>query len=334
MNNEKRIEISTNNLLVLCEIFEDYEAFYEDLEDLIKQKKKKDLIIKIYDYIQKNKFSFPNKKYDAFIKKHQHTIEIMNKYSCLSDFTVLSYNAKGEKKENLPEDYFYEYIKEHQEDFETIKNVILRIKNLGINKTIFGEHLDFTKTMFELNTPNSHDFVFLENIEVAPTYPNYSIKYKSNSSPYLMYLQLNFFMGYVYEISEHQRKIELNSLVFNPSLLPNEITVESTINVIKALAQKQEESKDIKDVVDVSIATDRLKSEFESLKKRYDTIDKVKDNRELKELLIEMQNIMAKLQTFEESFTQQIIDTYPDLSEDIIKKEKTQEEDRRYNSID
>ena len=41
--------------------------------------------------------------------------------------------------------------------------------------------------------------------------------------------------------SYNVRGIELNSLVFNPSLLPNEITVKSTINVIKALIEKSKE---------------------------------------------------------------------------------------------
>lgn len=222
-----------------------------------------------------------------------------------------------------------------------MKQIVLKIKELGIEVITFGEHLDFTKQSYSLSIPllnSSYDceFEFLENMECTPTYPssNNTTKYKSSSSHYLMHLTL-------YNPESHGirsncvRNIELNSLVFNPSFLPNEITAETTINVIKNLIEKNKaESKDIKDAVDVSIATDKLKSEFESLKKRYDTIDKVKENQELKELLIGMQNIMAKLQTFEESFSKQIINTYPDLSEDIIKKEKTQEEDRRYNSID
>lgn len=339
-NNKNCIEINTNNLIVLCEIFEDYKAFYEDLEELINQKKKKDLVTKVYDYIQKNKFSFPNKKYDAFIKKHQHTIEIMNKYSCLINYTVFSYDSNGEKRKNLPEDYFYKYIEEHKEDFETIKNVVLKIKILGIDRITLREHLDFTTmqgTLIEyaLNTSYDCEFAFLENMEAIPTYLSNPIRYRTSLSSYCIYLQLIHFYGSVDKINEHSRRIELNSLIFNPDRLPNVITRESTIGVIKNLIEKNKaESKDIKDAVDVSIATDKLKSEFESLKKRYDTIDKVKENQELKELLIGMQNIMAKLQTFEESFSKQIIDTYPDLSEDIIKKEKTQEEDRRYNSID
>ena len=41
-------EINTNHLIALCEIEEDYELFCEDLEKLIKSKRNKNLIRKVY----------------------------------------------------------------------------------------------------------------------------------------------------------------------------------------------------------------------------------------------------------------------------------------------
>ena len=37
----------------------------------------------------------------------------MNKYSCLGNLTVLSYDARGKRIENLTEDYFYQYIQKY-----------------------------------------------------------------------------------------------------------------------------------------------------------------------------------------------------------------------------
>lgn len=37
--NKQYSVIATNHLITLCEVFEDYEAFYNDLEDLVNQKK-------------------------------------------------------------------------------------------------------------------------------------------------------------------------------------------------------------------------------------------------------------------------------------------------------
>ncbi len=332
-NNNEVKEINTNHLIALCEIFDDYKEFYRDLEELIKSKTNKNLVRKVYDYITKKTSFFRNKKYDAFIAKHKNTIDIMIEYFSLSNLTVLSYDIKGERKGTLAVDYFFKYLKQHQEDIETIKQVALKIKELGIDRITFGKDLDFTKYYHLLNTAYDCEFAFLTDLEIIPSYSNGAIKYKTNSSPYLMYLKLDHFYGSEDKISKYRRKIELNSLIFNPNLLPNEITVEATIGVIKALAEEQKEvSKDIEDSVDISIATDDLKKEFVSLKKSYEEIAKLKDNQELKDILLEMQNVIAKLQLFEENFEQSVIDTHPSLNKDIMKKEKTAEEDRRYNS--
>ena len=113
-------------MIVLCEIVDDYKSFYNDLDELVKSKNHKDLV-------NKGKSIISFKKYKNFIEKHKHTIEIMNKYYCLSNLTILSYDELGNRRENLAEDYFYQYIKEHKEDIETIKKIALKIKYLGFN---------------------------------------------------------------------------------------------------------------------------------------------------------------------------------------------------------
>lgn len=326
--------IDTDNLIVLCEIFEDYKAFYEDLDKLTKSKMNMDLTKKIYNYIIKKCF-FNNSKYDTFIENHNQTIEIMKKYNCLFDFIILSYDINGKRINDLPKDYFYQYIEKHKEDIETIKSIALKIKELGIEKITLGEHLDFTTKQYTLidyalNSSYNCKFAFLENMEVIPTYLNNSIRYRTSLSSYCIYLELNHFYGSEDEISKYDRRIELNNLIFNPNKLPDEITRKSTFGIIKGLAEKKKENcKDIKDSVDISISTDELKTQFYLLHKKYQEIDKLKDNEELKNLLTQMQDIIAKLQTFEEDFTKQIIDNQPSINEEIIKKEKSAELDRR-----
>lgn len=338
-NNKKCKEIETNHLLALCEVFEDYKSFCEDLEDLIYSKRAENLVSKIYRYIMHIGICISNRKYNAFIEKHKHTITIMKKYGSLGDFTLFSYDSKGNKINCPKRDYFYQYIEEHKEDFETIKKVVSKIKYLGIDKITFGEHLDFT-TMeghlieHALNTSYDCNFAFLENMEVIPTYLNNPIRYTTNSSSYCIHLRLIHFYGREDEIATYGRRIELNSLIFNPDRLPNEITRESTIGVIKGLAEKKkEEYEDIQSSVNISISTSNLKNEFESLKKNYEKIDKLKDNQELKNLLTQMQNIIAQLQFFEENFEQEVIDTHEGIFKDTITKEKNAELNKRYSTI-
>ncbi len=322
-------KIQTNHLIVLCEVGEDYKSFCDDLEELIKSKSNRDLVSKVY-HVMQGKLSIGSNKYKEFIEKHKHTIEIMNKYSCLSNLTVLSYDEKGKRRENLAEDYFYQYIQEHNEDIETIKAVALKIKDLGFNEINFGEKLDFTEIEYELDTSYGSDFAFLEDMKVNPTYLNSPIKYRTSGSCYCLILETNGY-GSNKEVSRYGRNIELNSLIFDPNRLPNEITTESTIGIIRKLAEKKKaEHEDIRDSVDLSITTSDLTSYFERLKEVTEKIDKIKDNQELVNLLSQMQNTLTQLQLFGVNFENQIIDSHTGITDETMKREKKLYLDRRY----
>ena len=316
--------IDTNHLIALCEIGTDYESFCNDLEILIKSKKNKDLVQKVYDAI-KGKFSFGNFKYKNFMEKHKHTIEIMNKYYCLDRLTIFSYNSEGKRKQNLAEDYFYQYIKEHKKDIEKIKALALKVRELGFHKINFGEQLDFTEYEYELYNIYSNvynistcDFAFLENMEIQPTYLKEPIKYKTKNSCYCMFLQcFNNAEIIPYE------DIILNSLIFDLRKLPNKITIKSTINVIQELANKNEQEYiNIKNAIDLSITTSNLVNHFNELLIIYNKIDKEKNNKELLILLNQMTNILGQLQSFEGFFQKQIISNSKNITNDTIEKEK------------
>lgn len=321
--------ISINHLIVLCKIGEDYKSFCDDLEKLIKSKTNKDLVYQAHQ-VMRGKFSIRSGKYKTFIEKHKHTIEIMNKYFCLRNLTVLSYDVKGNRRENLPEDYFYQYIQKNKEDIEIIKEIALKLKKLGFTEIKYGENLDFTEVEYNLDTSYGREFAFLENIEVNSTYLNNPIKYKTSSSCYCMCLASNGY-GDKKEVSKYGREIYLNSLILEPDSLPNEITTESTIGVIRKLVdKKKKEYSDIRNSVDLSIATSDLKSQFEHLKQVIAKIDKVKNNEELSRVLEQMQSIMTQLQNFGDNFEKEIIDSNAGITEQTVEQEKKLYLDRRY----
>ena len=330
-------EIYTNHLIVLCELGEDYKSFCDDLEELIKSKSNRNLVDKVYRIIQ-GELAIGSGKYKEFIEKYKHVIEVMNEYSCLSNLTVLSYDAKGRRYKDLVEDYFYQYIQEHKKDIETIKAVALKIKSLGFSTIIFGEKLDFTERQYILNFFDESDFEFLENIEINTTYDIDPITYRTNSSCYCLYLKTTGDVINKKKIYENDRSIELNSLIFDPNRLPNEITTESTIRVIYELKEKKlPEQIDLRHAVDLSVADYDLKSYFERWKKISKRINNVKDDPELINLLNQMQNILAQLQSFEKKLKKQIVDSYPDITDETIEEGIKQYLDirkRQYPSID
>lgn len=326
--------ISTNHLMALCEIGEDYKTFCDELEMLIKSKTNIDFVVKVCKSMQ-GKFSIYSGKYKSFIEKHKDTIEIMNKYNCLRNLTVLSYDTKGNRRKNLPEDYFYEYIQNNRENLDIIKEVILNLKKLGFTEIEYGENLDFTETDYDLDLSYGSTFAFLENIEVNSTYLGNPIKYRSNGSHYCIYLETNGY-GDKKEISKYNRKIYLNSLILDSNTLPNEITIDSTIGIIKRLADSQKsEFSDVRNSVDLSIATIDLKNQYEYLKQVINKIDKAKNNEELSRILEQMQSIMMQLQKFNKNFEEEIIDSNASITEQTLEQEKKLYLDRRYlNSID
>ncbi len=318
-SNTLKYKIPIDHLLVLCELGEDYKSFCNDLENLIKFKRDKYLARRRVYHILKgdNLLNYSN-KYKKFIKKHNHTIEIMNKYSCLSNFILLSC---------FDEDYFYQYIQEHKEDIEIIKAVALKIKSLGFETINFDENLDFTENEYVLNYSYGSSFKFLENMEVIPTYLDIPIRYKTNGSCYSMTLHSN----YKNYINKYGREIELNSLIFDPNRLPNEITSKSTIEVIKKLAEKKKvEYNDLQNAIDLSITTSDLADYYKRLKKVSERIIKINDNSELTNMINQMQKTLQQLELFGTNFEERIISTHPDINDETIKREKKLYLDRRY----
>ena len=239
-------QIPTNHLIVLCEIEEDFKSFYSDLEKLIKSKWNKDPLTKLYHAMQ-GKTSMGSHKYNSFIEKHKRTIEIMRRYSCLSNLTILSYDANGIRVDNLVEDYFYQYIQKHKEDIDKIKDVALKIKELGISKINYYEHLDFSQFEYTLDTSYKCEFSFLENMEIIPTYSSNQIKYKTKNSCYCLTLEFSGY-GNNKKLSNYGKSIVVNNLVFNPNRLPDKLTSESTIGLIYELAEKEKKAKMILEI--------------------------------------------------------------------------------------
>lgn len=312
--------ININHLLILCDLKEDYKLFCDDLEELIKSKRGKNLVKKVFRVIQGKSFFILN-KYKSFYEKHKHTIEIMNTYSCLYDFMVFCYDEKGERKENLSLDYFYQYICEHQVDVETIKAVVLKIKTLGFEEITFGENLDFTNIEYELDPSCEDSFAFLENMEINPSYLNHSIKYHTKGSCYCLILN-----GNDYDNNKYDQKIKLNSLVFDPDKLPNEITKESTIGIIKKLVEKKKvEPESISCSEDIRIATKDLKKVLEHLKQLYERIKYIRNTQELMNLINQIQNILDQLQLLEINFESPIIESFPSVSDESRKRKRITE---------
>lgn len=311
-------EIEVDSLIALCEI-ENYDVFCKELESLISSNKNKNLIWKLYE-IMLGRHKFGNKKYKDFVKKYENVIEIMKKNHCLSNMIVDKYNSDGSVNKNSTEDYFYRFILDHKEDLEAIKSVVLKIKSLGFDKIIYGENLDFTNVTYELSNLYNCRFEFLENIDVIPTYSIYPIKYVSKGSCYRMILKT---VGYGSQksLSKYNRVIELNSLIFDPKRLPDDIT--NAIDFIKSLVDKnKKDCQVIRDTVNLSVCVDDLVKQYDHTKKTIDSIENVENKKELEEALHNILREITVLELLASSFERENVSDSSKVDFDKIKLEK------------
>lgn len=316
---EKEKVIGVRHLLALCEI-ENFDIFRKELEELIISKRPKKLINKVYR-IMRGKVVLGNKKIKDFVKRHQNTVDVLNKYHITSNLTICSYDDYGRKYPDFEEDYFLEFINSHKDEVETIKNVVQRIYQLGFDKIYYDEKCDFTNIEYRFGR-RLEQVQYLENMEIIPTYDNRTITYKTNGSCYCMSLGVSGIGDDKY-FSEYSRKIKLNSLIFEPSRLPDEITYKTIVGSILELAKENEqEGKIIRELVDVSVAIDDLVTQYDVIKKVVETVDNVKNKDELKQVLNIIMDEINKLKTAEMSLRQNTISDSKKLSEEKINEEK------------
>lgn len=317
-NDCKKIKI--DSLIALCEI-ENYNEFCQELELLIKSNKNKDLIYKMYDIMQ-GKFKVGFKKYKKFVKKYQNVIDIMKKYECLGDMTIVRYNPDGKPNEDSTENYFYEYICKHKKDIEAIKSVALKIKKLGFYEITFGKNLDFTNIEYKLDENYGSNFEFLENMEVIPSYNYNPIKYKTTGSCYCLTIKT---IGYCdsKDITDYYRRIELNSLVFDPDRLPNEITKKSTLEVIRKIATETNKDYEIiRDSINMSISIDDLINQYNNTKRIIESIKSIEDKHELNQILNNILSEITKLKSESLILENEMIDNSQKIDENNIENEK------------
>ena len=151
----------------------------------------------------------------------------------------------------------------HNENIGAIKRLALKIKKLGFDTIIYNEEKkEYDSYIFKNDLYG--EFKYFENIKILPTYNQYIIKYKTDNSCYCMTFKINNFDE---TISKNNIIIELNSLTFNPNKLPNMITNESTIENIKKLANENKDSITFNNLINMSISTDDLISQYEYTKK-------------------------------------------------------------------
>lgn len=323
MEEEKKpILAHVDNIIALCHILNDYDEFTCNLSKLIKIKYNRDIINNLYK-ISNGKLVFGSRKVKKFYKENKSIIDTINKFSSISRFINYNYDSHGNLSDEYGLDYFHKYIMNHQEDMERILSVLEKIKKLGFEEFQFDEKIDFTSDEYVIDTifGGNPDITYLDNIKVIPSYLNSIIKYKTTGSNYKIIAKVS-----LSNILKYGKKIIVNSLLFDPNRLPEEITKECIFDKIISLKNNQQNNcNTIRNSVDLSISVDDLYSQFNITSKTINGLNDVESKEQLQQTLLEIKERLNQLKTISSEYDDSV-----SKNDSTVTKEKLQEEKQLY----
>lgn len=329
MQDNKMINI--DNLITLCHILDDYEEFEKILIKAMKHGSDRDFVFQLDD-VSKGKFRLGSYKARRFYEENKLIIDAINHYSTIPGFINLNYGINGKIVGDIR--FFYEYLVSHKEDIEKILFLMNKLKELGFDNIEFNDELDFTKEVYKTSLSQYDNFylMYVANPEVIPNYTN-EINYVTKDSKYKMILSIT---GYKEkEISKYNRKIILNSLIFNPYMLPEELDLEHTYgNLVRLKEEQSDETFLIRNSVDLNVSIFDLDKQYDSTYRIINGLnDNIKHREELVTILMETKAKLEKLKLLGLEYNRSISRNDPLLSQELLEQEKVYYLRRRENNL-
>lgn len=313
---KKTYNLDINNIIALCHLInkkEEVNSFSEDLK----------LIGYKLDYVKFSKFINKIERVSngqhvllsgfekKFYLKYKDVIDIIITYSNMSSF------SDNNNYRDIIELY-NNYLLFHKEEIANILAVLNKLLDLGFEEIYFNEDYDFTNMVFYYNPEYGHytNITYLDNIQVLPSYPGV-IKYKSNNSNYRIDMEYSD----LYTLTDSE--IRVNSLLFDPSRLPNSLNMEFVFDEINDKARQYYDLyKEIKNSVNLSVGINDLLMQAEITGSMLDGLENVESREELIEILNNILVEIKKLEKLSCEYNVSLSNKESMLSKDFLEEEK------------
>ncbi len=222
-----------DDLIALCHIIDEYDLMLDNFIKVNYNRKFLNKLIKVTN----GRFCFNSKQAKKFYKENKIILDLVKKYSNISRF-LYNCGENGKKFNQLSIDRFYQYMLKNSNNLNHIIELLEKIKQLGFQKIILDENVNFTDMEYKIDTIFNRNFYinYLDNIEVIPNYEIGTVKYKTRKSDYEIELVPNVYG----EISFFKTQITVNNLLFDPNKLPQAITKETTFDEIVKLNEEKQ----------------------------------------------------------------------------------------------
>lgn len=313
MEKERVICTNVNELMILCQILDEFENFNKNAVIFFSGNDKVKSVNKLYKII-KNEPCSNSRKVRKFYNDNKKVIDIISKYLYIPDFFLDKYCCETEGNKEL--NYMYNYIKDNRKDLDKIITVIERIKQLGIYKVEFNENFDFTEDRYKFWTKMYYNgtFYYLDNLEYVPTCDSDVIEYKSIKSNYMIECEYDELIS---------NKIKINSLIFDYKCLPETIGIDVIYDkLVKLRETKKGEYNVLRNLVDLNIVLDEIENITLKMNNVVDKIDTVKTKEELKLILNSIKENIDKFENKTEKYEQESLGKCKSITHATIIQEK------------
>lgn len=227
-----------DNLIALSKVLDNFKDFNEKVRNLVSIVCNREVIYKL-GQVSNGVDCFNSDKIKEFYNENKSVIDVINEYSSIYSFICSNYDVNGNVMYNDSLNFFYRYMQENRDSIDSIVSVLERIKELGFSTLFFNQKLEDSEESYSINTSfNDNDtIIYLDNMEVV-----------SNDGEYISYRALNPSFRLILvpdrdEISKINKRIEVNSLLFDKVLLPESISKDATFNQIMNMGIDLEKQK-------------------------------------------------------------------------------------------
>jgi len=313
-------KIYTNDMIALCHIVDEFDSFEKKLISVIYSNNNRDFVYQLWE-ISYGTYKLGAREANRFYEENKLVIDVINKYSNVFMFINRNYRWYGESKGDLR--FFYEYLVSHKDEIPQILELFERLKKLGFVMVEYNEELDFTKETYNAYLSFSDNFglTYVANPQVIPNCTS-NINFTTVDSNYKMKLNLSGIPRK--KISENNREIVLNSLLFDLNTLPEKIDIDHIHGKLVRLKEGQnDKSSIIRSSVDLNVSILDLEQQFNYTNETISRIDSVKNKEELVAILLRMRDDLNKLKDLTLENDDSILEKEPSLTREILENEKT-----------
>lgn len=218
------MKYNVNDLIYLCDHIDRYSNFRIDIELLLMGGSLKKVLSD--DKVLQSKY---------FNYKDKRVQRLCQKYGDMAEMVLCSATNNSIRNKLRKLDYVYEYISSNIDKLDSIKNLLIKLKQLGFDNIIFDRHMKLTTEIFSIymNPSMNRCITYLDNMEVVASDDIDVITYMSDKSDYKIELMTS--SRYDNTLVLRGSIIYLTSLIFDKDKLPDSLDVNVIYNKVASL---------------------------------------------------------------------------------------------------